>query len=161
MGLRRLVTPLGEKYSHWIFIPIKLVSIIKSISVDSYYRQIHASLSLLFSIIRCKAVYYRIEIGTLFCCFTGFLCVINMHFDEMSYLFLTQENIWPKEGWTDRRLGKKLCNNQVHNLYCMQNIIIRIKARRMNWAGYVACMRSGMHVGFWWEGQKQSTTKMT
>jgi hypothetical protein len=31
-----------------------------------------------------------------------------------------------------------------------------IKSRRMRWAGHVARMgRIGMHIGFWWESQKE------
>jgi hypothetical protein len=31
-----------------------------------------------------------------------------------------------------------------------------IKSRRMRWAGYVAQMgRGGMHIGYWWESQKE------
>jgi hypothetical protein len=44
---------------------------------------------------------------------------------------------------------------------CFANIIydpIRmIKSRRMNWAGHVARMgRSRMHIGYWWESQKET-----
>jgi hypothetical protein len=36
-------------------------------------------------------------------------------------------------------------------------IIIMIKPRRMRWGGYVTSMgRRGMHIGFWWERQKES-----
>jgi hypothetical protein len=31
-----------------------------------------------------------------------------------------------------------------------------IKSRRMRWAGHVARMgRRGMHIGYWWESQKE------
>jgi hypothetical protein len=31
-----------------------------------------------------------------------------------------------------------------------------IKSRRMRWVGHVARMgRIGMHIGFWWEGEKK------
>jgi hypothetical protein len=31
-----------------------------------------------------------------------------------------------------------------------------IRSRRMIWAGHVACMGiRGMHIGFWWEIQKE------
>jgi hypothetical protein len=31
-----------------------------------------------------------------------------------------------------------------------------IKSRRMRWAGHVAQMgRRGMHIGYWWESQKE------
>jgi hypothetical protein len=71
------------------------------------WRLLKASLSLLFSTSRCKAMYCHVKIGTLFCCFNGFWCVINMHFDEMSNAYLTRENVWAKEGWTGRRLEKE------------------------------------------------------
>jgi hypothetical protein len=30
------------------------------------------------------------------------------------------------------------------------------KSRRLRWAGYVARMgRRGMHIGYWWESQKE------
>jgi hypothetical protein len=35
---------------------------------------------------------------------------------------------------------KKLHSGELHNLYSSPNIIIQIKARRMSWAGHVACM---------------------
>jgi hypothetical protein len=42
------------------------------------------------------------------------------------------------------------------------NIIRMIKSRRMRWAGHVARMgKSGMHIGDWWESQKEETTKKT
>jgi hypothetical protein len=35
-------------------------------------------------------------------------------------------------------------------------MIRMIKSRRMRWAGYVARMgRRGMHIGYWWENQKE------
>jgi hypothetical protein len=31
-----------------------------------------------------------------------------------------------------------------------------VKSGRMSWAGHVARMgRRGMHIGYWWEGQKE------
>jgi hypothetical protein len=36
------------------------------------------------------------------------------------------------------------------------SIIGMIKSRRMRWAGYVERIRGiGMHIGFWWEIQKE------
>jgi hypothetical protein len=36
------------------------------------------------------------------------------------------------------------------------SIIRMIKSRRMRWAGHVARMRrGGMHIGYWWESQKE------
>jgi hypothetical protein len=51
---------------------------------------------------------------------------------------------------------RKLHNEELHNLYYSPSIIRMIKSRRMRWAGHVARMgRRGMHVGYWWEGQKE------
>jgi hypothetical protein len=51
---------------------------------------------------------------------------------------------------------KKTAYDKLHNLYCSPNIIRMIKSRWMRLAGNVACMRRrGMHVGFWWESQKE------
>jgi hypothetical protein len=42
------------------------------------------------------------------------------------------------------------------------NIIRMIKSRRMRLAGHVARMgRRGMHIGYWWESQKEGTTRKT
>jgi hypothetical protein len=50
------------------------------------------------------------------------------------------------EGW------RKLHNEEFHNLYSSPSII----RRRMRWTGQVARMRiRGIHVGFWWESQKE------
>jgi hypothetical protein len=41
-------------------------------------------------------------------------------------------------------------------LYSSPSIIRMIKSRRMKWAGHVARMgRRGMHIGYWWESQKE------
>jgi hypothetical protein len=41
-------------------------------------------------------------------------------------------------------------------LYSSPSIIRIIKSRRMGWAGHVARMgRRGMHIGYWWEIQKE------
>jgi hypothetical protein len=51
---------------------------------------------------------------------------------------------------------RKLHNEELHNLYSSPNIIRMIKSRRMRWAGHVGRMgRRGMHVGYWWESQKE------
>jgi hypothetical protein len=42
------------------------------------------------------------------------------------------------------------------NLYSSPSLIRMMKSRRMRWAGHVACMEGkGMHIGFWWESQKE------
>jgi hypothetical protein len=47
-------------------------------------------------------------------------------------------------------------NKGLHNLYSSPSIIRMIKSRRMRCAGHVARMgRRGMHVGYWWESQKE------
>jgi hypothetical protein len=51
---------------------------------------------------------------------------------------------------------KKLYNEELHNLYSSANIIRMIKSRRLRWAGNVARVgRRGMHIGCWWERQKE------
>jgi hypothetical protein len=42
------------------------------------------------------------------------------------------------------------------NLYSSPSIIRTIKPRRVRWSGHVARMgRRGMHIGYWWESQKE------
>jgi hypothetical protein len=51
---------------------------------------------------------------------------------------------------------RKLHNDELHNLYSSPNISRMIKSRRMRWAEHVAPMgRRRMHVGYWWESQKE------
>jgi hypothetical protein len=51
---------------------------------------------------------------------------------------------------------KKLPKEELHNLYSSPSIIRMIKSKRMRWAGHVARMWvRGMHVGYWWENEKQ------
>jgi hypothetical protein len=45
-------------------------------------------------------------------------------------------------------------NVELHNFYPSPNIIRMIKSR-IRLAGHVACMRLGMHIGFWWESKKE------
>jgi hypothetical protein len=53
-------------------------------------------------------------------------------------------------------LSGKLHNEEPHNLYSSQNIIIMIKSRRMRWAEDVVRIgRKGVPVGFWWESHKE------
>jgi hypothetical protein len=49
---------------------------------------------------------------------------------------------------------RKLHNEELHNLYYSPSIIRMIKSRRMRRAGHAARMRRGMHIGHWWEIQK-------
>jgi hypothetical protein len=50
---------------------------------------------------------------------------------------------------------RKLHNEELHNLYSSPSTIM-IKSKRMRWAGHVAQMgRKGMHIGYWWEIQKE------
>jgi hypothetical protein len=50
--------------------------------------------------------------------------------------------------------GRKLHNEELHNLHSMPSTIRMIKIRRRR-AGPVAQMgRRGMHMGYWWESQK-------
>jgi hypothetical protein len=53
---------------------------------------------------------------------------------------------------------RKLHNEELHNLYSSPSIINMIKSKRMRWAVHVARMgRRGMHIGYWWESQKERT----
>jgi hypothetical protein len=48
------------------------------------------------------------------------------------------------------------CNEELHNLYSSPSIIRMIKSRRMKRAEHIARMeRSGMHIRYWWESQKE------
>jgi hypothetical protein len=50
---------------------------------------------------------------------------------------------------------RKLDNEELHNLY--SSPIRLMKSRRMRWAGHVPRIwRKGMHIGYWWEIQKES-----
>jgi hypothetical protein len=51
---------------------------------------------------------------------------------------------------------RKLLNEELHNFYSSRSIIRVIKSRKTRWAGHVARMgRKGMHIGYWWESQKE------
>jgi hypothetical protein len=41
---------------------------------------------------------------------------------------------------------EKLHNEELHNLYSSQNIILQIKPRRMRWVVHVACMGEEIQV---------------
>jgi hypothetical protein len=49
---------------------------------------------------------------------------------------------------------RKLHNEGLHNLYSSPSIIRMMKSRNMRWAGHVA--RTGLHIGFLWENQKEA-----
>jgi hypothetical protein len=50
---------------------------------------------------------------------------------------------------------RKVHNDELHNLYSSQNIVMVIKSWRMRWAGHVACMGWGeVFIGFWLGGLK-------
>jgi hypothetical protein len=63
----------------------------------------------------------------------------------------------PKKRDEVTRGCRKLHNEELHNLYSSPSRIIRvIKSRRMRWAELVARIaRRGMHIGYWWESQKE------
>jgi hypothetical protein len=51
---------------------------------------------------------------------------------------------------------RQLHNEELRELYSLPSIIRIIKSRRMRWAAYAARMgRRGMHIGYWWEIQKE------
>jgi hypothetical protein len=51
---------------------------------------------------------------------------------------------------------RKLCNEELHNLYSFPNIIRHIKSRRMRWAGHVVRMGEERKVyKVWWENLKE------
>jgi hypothetical protein len=55
---------------------------------------------------------------------------------------------------------RTLHNVELHNLYSSPSIIRMIKPRRMKWEGHVARMgRRGMHIGYWWESQKEGKVR--
>jgi hypothetical protein len=52
---------------------------------------------------------------------------------------------------------RKLHNEELHNLYSSLNVIRTTKSSKLRRAGHVAQMgRRGMHIGYWWEIQKES-----
>jgi hypothetical protein len=51
---------------------------------------------------------------------------------------------------------RKLPSGKLDNMYSSPSIIRMMKSRRMRWAGHVARMgRRGLHIGYWWENQKE------
>jgi hypothetical protein len=54
------------------------------------------------------------------------------------------------------RCGRKVHNEELHNLYTSPSKIRMIKSRRMRCAGHVAHIGRGvMHIGYRWESQKE------
>jgi hypothetical protein len=49
---------------------------------------------------------------------------------------------------------RELHNEELHNLYSSPSTRRMIKSR-MRLVGHVAHMRRGMHIGFWWQSQKE------
>jgi hypothetical protein len=57
---------------------------------------------------------------------------------------------------------RKLYNEELHDLYSSPSIIRIMKSRRMRWVGHVARMgRRGTHIDYWWESQRERTTRKT
>jgi hypothetical protein len=57
---------------------------------------------------------------------------------------------------------RKLHNEELHDLYSSTNIIRIVKSRKVRWAGHVALMRRrGTHMCYWWESQRERTTRKT
>jgi acyl-coenzyme A synthetase/AMP-(fatty) acid ligase len=51
---------------------------------------------------------------------------------------------------------RKLHNEELHKFYSSPSTIRMMMSRRMRWAGHVARMGiRGMHIGYWWESQKE------
>jgi hypothetical protein len=62
---------------------------------------------------------------------------------------------WPKR---DEMAGslRTLHNDVFRNFYSSPSIIRITKSRKIRWAGYVTRLgKSGIHIGFWWEMQKE------
>jgi hypothetical protein len=56
---------------------------------------------------------------------------------------------------------RKLHNVELHNLYSSPSIIRIIKLKSIRWAGHVARMSRGIHIGYWWEnGTKETIRKI-
>ena len=52
---------------------------------------------------------------------------------------------------------RKLRNEELNDLYLLQNIIRAIKSRRMRWSGHVARMgRGALHTGFLWGNPRET-----
>jgi hypothetical protein len=92
----------------------------------------------------------------LYGCETWFLILREGHRSELSENRVLRRTLAPKrdeviEGW------RKLRNKESHNVYLSPSKIRTIMSRRVKWVGHVALMgRTGMHIGFWWERQKET-----
>jgi hypothetical protein len=51
--------------------------------------------------------------------------------------------------------GRKLRDDELHNLYSSPNIITMIKSMRIILSEHVARIGRRMHVGYWWKSQKE------
>jgi hypothetical protein len=52
---------------------------------------------------------------------------------------------------------RKLNKDELHNLYSSPSIIRTTKSSRMRCAGHIARMGGrGLHIGYWWESQKET-----
>ena len=50
---------------------------------------------------------------------------------------------------------RKLCNEELYDLYCSPNVIQTIKLKRKIWAGRVACMGE-VHTRLWWADLRET-----
>jgi len=51
---------------------------------------------------------------------------------------------------------RKLHNEELNDLYCLTNIVLVIKSRRLRWAGHVACMGEERgYIGSWWGNRRE------
>jgi hypothetical protein len=85
------------------------------------------------------------------------VCVyIPQYIKVIGYAYIEQV-IWNVSNFLTRwLLSLKLHNEELHNLYSSPSIIRIIKSGRIRLAGHVERMgRRGMHIGFWWELQKE------
>jgi hypothetical protein len=57
---------------------------------------------------------------------------------------------------------KKLHNEELRDFHSSPSVIRIIKSKTVRWAGHVARMgRRGMRIGYWWESQRERTTRKT
>jgi hypothetical protein len=61
------------------------------------------------------------------------------------------------DGWMDRLIDGCREVTELHNLYSSPSINRMSKTRMTRLAGHVARIgRRGMHIGYWWDSQKES-----